>query len=163
MRNQRVLELSVGVFMLVGVAAFIMLALRVSGLTSLSTAPQYSVSANFSNIGGLKVRAPVTIAGVRIGEVSQIKLLSGTFNARVTLKIDNAQNKIPFYDTSARILTEGLLGSNYISIVPGFDKEEDDDTSEKARYLRDGDQIEKTQEAVILENLIGQLIFNMNK
>lgn len=164
MANRRTLELSVGIFLIVGIAAFVMLALKVSGLTQLSSNKQYNISANFTNIGGLKVRAPVTIAGVRVGEVSKIKLLPGSFNARVTLSIHAGQDRIPYYDTSARILTEGLLGSNYISIVPGFDTDDDDDNGKgKARYLKQGDVIEKTQEAVILENLIGQLIFNMNK
>ncbi len=163
MANRRVLEFSVGAFMLLGVAAFVMLALKVSGLTRLSSAESYQVYANFSNIGGLKVRAPVTIAGVRVGEVSDIRLESGSFNAKVTLSIDSKQKEIPFYDTSARILTEGLLGSNYISIAPGFDTDDDGNAKAKARFLREGDKIEKTQEAVILENLIGQLIFNMNK
>lgn len=161
MLKRRAMELSVGCFMLLGIAAFIMLALKVSGLTHLSSTKSYQVSANFANIGGLKVRAPVTIAGVRVGEVNEITLLPGSFNAKVTLNLDASQNHIPYYDTTARILTEGLLGSNYISIVPGFDKEDDD--KGEARFLRQGDVIEKTQEAVILENLIGQLLFNMNK
>ncbi len=160
MRNRRVLELSVGAFMLIGLLAFVMLALKVSGLTSLSKDKSYKVYASFSNVGGLKVRAPVTIAGVRVGEVSAIQLQPDTFNATVTLSIKEHQSQIPVEDTSARILTEGLLGSNYISIVPGFDEAED---GSKAHYLRDGDKIDRTQEAIILENLIGQLLFNINK
>lgn len=165
MFKRRMIELLVGCFMLLGIFAFIMLALRVSGLTQFSKPNSYAVTADFTNVGGLKVRAPVTIAGVRVGEVSKIELQQGSFNAKVTLSLDSSQSKIPYYDTSARILTEGLLGSNYISIVPGFDTEEDDDNNGKgkARFLQQGDSIAKTQEAVILENLIGQLIFNMNK
>ena len=162
MINRRIIELSVGIFLLLGVAAFIVLSLKVSGLTELSNNHSYQVTANFTNIGGLKVRSPVTIAGVKVGEVDKIELLPGSFNAKVTLNLVSENSQIPYYDTSARILTEGLLGSNYISIVPGFDKEEDDDKG-KARYLHQGDSIEKTQEAVILENLIGQLVFNMSK
>lgn len=160
MVNRRILELSVGLFMLIGLGGLVVLTFRVSGLTQLSSPVSYSVSADFANIGGLKIRAPVTIAGVKIGEVSDIKLEQGAFNAKVTLKIDKAQNRIPYYDTSARILTEGLLGSNYISLIPGF---ETNDDGGQARYLQEGDSITKTQEAVILENLIGQLLFNMNK
>jgi len=162
MNKRRLLELSVGCFMLLGILAFLILALKVSGLTSLSGVKSYKVSAQFTNIGGLKVRSPVTIAGVRIGEVSKIKLEGGSFNAKVTLSLDSSQNKIPYYETSARILTEGLLGSNYISIVPGFDRD-DDDSKSKPRFLSSGDKINKTHEAIILENLIGQLLFNMNK
>lgn len=160
MQNRRIIEVSVGILMLLGIAAFVMLALKVSGLTSFSNEGGYRVYADFSNIGGLKVRAPVTIAGVRVGEVSDIELDPSSFNAKVTLMINDNQNKIPLFDTSARILTEGLLGSNYVSIVPGFESEEE---GGEKKYLRDGDLIIKTQEAVILENLIGQLLFNINK
>lgn len=162
MKSRRKLELSVGCFMLLGILAFLMLALKVSGLTGLSSDDTFDVTANFTNIGGLKVRSPVTIAGVRIGEVSDIKLQPGSFGAKVTLSINSKQNKIPFYDTSARILTEGLLGSNYISITPGFETDEDDANS-KPKFLEKGAHIDKTQEAIVLENLIGQLLFNMNK
>lgn len=160
MRKQPFLEISVGLFFLLGIGAFVFMALKVSGLTTLSNPTSYRIYADFSNIGGLKVRAPVTIAGVRVGEVSEIDLLPDSFNAKVTLRIESTQNKIPAIDTSARILTQGLLGSNYISIVPGFER--DDDAAEP-HYLRDGDTIDKTNEAMILENLIGQLIFNINK
>lgn len=162
MNPKRGMELSVGFFMLLGIAAFLVLALKVSGLTQLSANKTFKVSTHFTNIGGLKVRSPVTIAGVRIGEVSDIKLESGAFNAKVTLSINSDQNRIPFYDTSARILTEGLLGSNYISITPGFDKEDEED-NQAPKFLAEGDEIEKSQEAMVLENLIGQLLFNMNK
>ncbi len=162
MNHRRGLELSVGLFMLLGVLAFFVLALKVSGLTQLSTNKTFNVYTHFTNIGGLKVRSPVTIAGVRVGEVSDIKLEPGSFNAKVKISINSNLNKIPFYDTSARILTEGLLGSNYISITPGFDKE-DEDEAQAPKYLAEGDEIEKSQEALVLENLIGQLLFNMNK
>lgn len=160
MKNERLIDFCVGLFFLVSVLAFAVLAVKVSGLSGLSTSRGYRVYADFANIGGLKVRSPVTIAGVRVGEVEKITLQPDSFSAKVTLLIDSGQQKIPQIDTSARILTEGLLGSNYISIVPGFDKAEDND---KPQYLRDGAVIEKTEEAVILENLIGQLVFNMNK
>ena len=116
------------------------------------------VTADFTDIGGLKVRAPVTVAGVRIGEVSHIELQPGELNAKVTMTL-RSDKKIPYEDSSARILTEGLLGSNYISIVPGFE----DESSNNHPYLREGDVIAKTQEAIILENLIGQLLFNIKK
>lgn len=154
------MDFSVGIFMLLGIVCFIVLALKVSGLTSLHREDGYHIKAEFSNIGGLKVRAPVTIAGVKVGEVTDIQLQSGDLTAKVTMLIDGSQDKIPVEDTQARILTEGLLGSNYISIVPGF---EDDQEDSDHLYLREGDVIAKTQQAMILENLIGQLLFNINK
>ena len=98
------------------------------------------------------------MAGVKIGEVARIELQPSELNAKVTMLL-NRTKPIPYEDVSARILTEGLLGSNYISIVPGFDDEDNGDHP----YLRSGDIISKTQEAIILENLIGQLLFNVKK
>lgn len=148
------LNLAVGFFMLFGFFALLVMVFKVSGVTELTHKKTYEVTADFANIGGLKVRAPVTIAGVKVGEVRRIALQPGQLNAKVTLQL-NKHQPIPYEDVSARILTEGLLGSNYVSIVPGFDGEADHP------YLRAGDVIEKTQEAVILENLIGQLLFNV--
>lgn len=159
MNRQRYVDLTVGVFMLLGLAALLILALKVSGLSAFSSGKGYHVTADFSDIGGLKVRAPVTVAGVKIGEVTRIELQPGELNAKVTMRLKN-DKPIPFDDSSARILTEGLIGSNYVSIVPGFDDEEG---KSEHPYLREGDVIAKTQEAVILENLIGQLLFNINK
>lgn len=148
------MDVAVGLFMLFGLLAFLFLVFQVSGLSRFAPQKMYEVTADFMNIGGLKVRAPVTVAGVKVGEVTQIVLEPGRLNAKVTMRLD--KNKpIPFDDVSARILTEGLLGSNYISIVPGFE----DDPNHP--FLRAGDVIENTQEAVILENLIGQLLFNV--
>lgn len=158
MNKQRYVDISVGIFMLLGLLALFVMAMKVSSISDLFSKQGYKVTADFTDIGGLKVRAPVTIAGVRIGEVSRIDLQPGDLNARVTMILRN-DKKIPFEDSSARILTEGLLGSNYISIVPGFEDEDGKDHP----YLREGDVIAKTQEAIILENLIGQLLFNINK
>ncbi|HAT2065821.1 TPA: outer membrane lipid asymmetry maintenance protein MlaD [Legionella pneumophila] len=158
MKKQRYVDISVGIFMLLGLLALLVMAMKVSNITDFMSDKTYRVTADFTDIGGLKVRAPVTVAGVRIGEVSRIELQPGELNARVTMTL-NSDKKIPYEDASARILTEGLLGSNYISIVPGFDEEGDTDHP----YLRDGDTIAKTQEAIILENLIGQLLFNIKK
>lgn len=154
-------ELIVGIFVLLGIAAFIALAFKVSGLTHLSEAKGYDVTAEFINIGNLKVRAPVNIAGVRIGQVKAISLNPDSFYADVTLHIEDEKAKIPVRDTTARILTEGLLGSNYISIEPGFD--EDTTNDGKPDYLQEGSHIDKTQPAMILENIIGQLLFSINK
>lgn len=150
------IDFAVGLFMLLGVLALIFLIFKVSGVTTLTKAT-YHVTADFTDIGGLKVHAPVTVSGVKVGEVSAITLQKGTLNAHVVLQLRQDQ-PIPYEDASARILTQGLLGANYISLVPGFDEATSDHP-----YLREGDHIIKTQEAMILENLIGQLLFNINK
>ena len=145
-QHVRAMHISVGMLMILSVIAFLFLVMKVSGIT-----------ANFSDIGGLKVRAPVTIAGVKIGEVSRIDLQPQALNAKVTMTLQ-PNVVIPYEDASARILTQGLLGSNYVSIVPGYD-----DADQKHPFLRAGDTIAKTQEAVILENIIGQFLFNIKK
>lgn len=154
---QYYLDIAVGIFLLLGLGAILILTVKVSGLNLFRT-KSYQISADFTDIGNLKIRAPVTIAGVKVGEVTDIKLKPEELNAKVTMLLQ-ADKLIPYEDTSARILTEGLLGSNYISIVPGFE----DRTNAEHLYLREGDVIVKTQEAIILENLIGQLLFNINK
>lgn len=156
-QHYRYVHGTVGLLMIMGLLAFMFLTIKVSGMSSFVKAGHYSVSAEFSNVGGLKVRAPVTIAGVRVGEVTRIELIPSTLNAKVTMSL-RVDKPIPYEDASARILTEGLLGSNYISIVPGFDS-----TDPNHQFLRSGNVIAKTQEAIILENLIGQLVFNMKK
>lgn len=158
MKRERYVNVSVGLFMLVGLLSLVVMVMKVSGLSDLSASKGYQVTADFANIGGLRVRAPVTVAGVKIGEVTDIALQPEQLNAKVTMML-RQDKQIPYDETSARILTEGLLGSNYISIVPGFD-----DASDRAHpYLRNGDVILNTQEAIILENLIGQLLFNIKK
>jgi phospholipid/cholesterol/gamma-HCH transport system substrate-binding protein len=107
------------------------------------------ISANFENIGGLTTKAPVRLAGVTIGRVKSISVDSDEYNARVVMSIEVAHNKLPL-DTSASILTAGLLGSNYVGLDPGGEID----------YMREGDEIEYTQSAIILEQLIGQLLFN---
>ena len=155
--NTRHLDFSVGIFLVLGLLAFIVMALKVSDLSVIFPVKTYTVTASFTDIGGLKVRAPVTISGVKVGEVTRIELQPEQLNAKVTLAL-YANQPIPFEDVSARILTQGLLGSNYISILPGFEDESSDH-----KFLAQGDVIAKTQEAMILENLIGQLLFNVKK
>lgn len=157
-KKQRYMDVSVGIFMLLGLVALVIMAFKVSGMSTMTVSTNYHITADFTDIGGLKVRAPVTIAGVKVGEVSRIDLQSGQLNARVTMAL-RSDKLIPSEDSSARILTQGLLGSNYISIVPGFEEE----NNAGHAYLREGDVIAKTQEAIILENLIGQLLFNIKK
>lgn len=148
--QKRFIEVLVGLFMLAGLASLAMLALRVSGLTQHQSTHSYKIFAEFDNIGSLKERAPVRIAGVRIGQVEKIELQNQNYRARVTLSIDKKESNLPT-DTAASILTEGLLGSNYISLTPGFD----------TASLKNGSMIATTHPALILENLIGQLLFSL--
>lgn len=150
MRNKW-LELSVGFFILLGFLALLFLAFKVSGLTTISNGNYYSLKANFDNIGDLKVRAPVTISGVTVGRVTAIHLDRQSFRANVDIEINNHYLDLP-EDTTASILTQGLLGSNYISLSPGFEK----------NTLKPGGRIETTHSALILENLVGQLMFNLS-
>lgn len=148
--QKRFIEVLVGLFMLAGLASLAMLALRVSGLTQHQSTHTYKIFAEFDNIGSLKERAPVRIAGVRVGQVEKIELHNQNYRAKVTLLIDKKENNLPM-DTAASILTEGLLGSNYISLTPGFE----------SNNLKNGDMIATTHPALILENLIGQLLFSL--
>ena len=156
-QRERHIDIGVGFFMLLGLLALTFMVMKVSGITNLKSHDVYYITADFTDIGGLKVRAPVTVAGVKVGVVARIELEPGQLNAKVTMML-HRDTSIPYEDVSARILTEGLLGSNYVSIVPGFDEE-----NKEHPYLRAGDVIAKTQEAIILENLIGQLLFNIKK
>lgn len=147
----KALETIVGLFMLAGIVALVVLALQVSGLSTTYMGDHgYTITANFDNIGDLKVRAPVTISGVRVGQVTGIKLDKTTFKAVVSMQINPNQDAIPS-DTSASIFTQGLLGSNYISLTPGFD----------TAFLKNGAEITDTHPALILEDLIGQLLFSL--
>jgi len=148
---RRGIELIVGLFIIFGVIAFIVLAFKVSGLTTLRSENAYRITADFNNIGDLKVRAPVTIAGVTVGRVTSIKLDPATFQAVVTMEINN-KDRVPV-DSTANIFTAGLIGMNYISVTPGFEDV----------YLKEGGKIEKTNQALILQNLIGKLLFNLKK
>lgn len=151
MRNNKYLEIMVGLFILGGVIALFVLALKVSGLGNVVGDNGYHISATFDNVGDLKIRAPVTISGVRVGEVTGIKLDQQTFRAVVTMQINPNENEIPV-DSSASILTQGLLGSNYISLSPGFDN----------TFLKEGSAIDNTHPAIILENIIGQVMYKLN-
>lgn len=147
MRN-RTLEMIVGLFMIAGLLALLFLATQVSGLTHLANNNYYRLVAEFDNIGSLKQRAPVRIAGVTIGRVESVHLNRKNFRATVVLMIDNHDKNLPT-DTEARIQTEGILGANYVALTPGFE----------SVNLTDGDRISITHPALILENLIGQLLF----
>lgn len=148
--RERSIEIIVGFFMLAGILALLVLALKVSGLSTAMGGNGYMVTASFDNIGSLKARAPVTVAGVRIGEVTNIHLDTTTFKAIVTMRLNPKQDDLPV-DTSASILTQGLLGANYISLTPGFAN----------TLLTNGSRISNTHPALILEDLIGQLLFSL--
>ena len=156
-KNQEWMYVSVGFFILSAALSIVFLLFQVSGNSPLKNVKTYDVYANFNDIGGLRVHAPVTISGVKVGEVARIGLNPEILNAKVTLRLAKSQ-RIPIDDVSARIVTEGLLGANYISITPGFDGQD-----AQHAFLRSGDVIAKTQDAMILENLIGQLLFNAQK
>lgn len=150
MLHQRLMETMVGFFLLFALMALSVLAFKVSGLTNLFPPKSYSVTAMFDDIGGLKVRSPVKIGGVQIGEVSDINLDSQNFKAVVQMKIYQKFNDIPD-DSAAGIFTAGLLGDNYIAITPMYN----------TSFLRDGSVLADTNSAMILEKLIGQFIYKL--
>ncbi|WP_456374342.1 outer membrane lipid asymmetry maintenance protein MlaD [Thiolapillus sp.] len=149
MKSSRQLEMLVGVFMAIGMVALFFLAMQVSNLGTLHTGDSYEVKARFDNIGSLKVKAPVTMAGVEVGRISKIGFDKERFQALVTLSIYAEYDAIP-QDTYAKILTAGLLGEQYIGLDPGGSDE----------VLKDGSEIEVTQSALVLEEVIGQFIFS---
>ena len=146
--GKKSVETLVGLFVLLGLAGLVFLALKAANLGSFGGADSYAVTARFDNIGGLKVRAPVRSAGVTVGRVVSISLDGKTYQGLVSMEIDR---KMQFpADSSARILTSGLLGDQYVGLEPGFDE----------KRLAAGDTIGRTQSAVVLESLISQFMFN---
>jgi phospholipid/cholesterol/gamma-HCH transport system substrate-binding protein len=148
MRATRTLEIGTGLFVLLGFAALFFLTTQLpsSGFKLGGAAAAYHLTAEFDNVGDLKTGSPVTMAGVRVGEVEAIRFDSGSYKALVSLRIDKQFNQIP-EDSDASIQTQGLLGGKYIGIGPGGS-----DT-----YLKDGGRIELTQSAIVLESLINKL------
>jgi phospholipid/cholesterol/gamma-HCH transport system substrate-binding protein len=146
--NRATIDLWVGIFVAIGIAAIIFLSLRVGNLLTTTNAPGYHLEAAFDNIGGLKLRAPVKAAGVVVGRVERIRLDPQTYRAKVSLRIDQGYQFSR--DTIASILTSGLLGEVYIGLDTGGD----------TQMLADGGKIAKTQSAVVLEKLIGQFLFD---
>ncbi len=147
MGSSRKTEITVGAFVLMALLAFVYLALNVSNLTGFSSDKGYQVSASFDNIGGLSKRAKVTLSGVAVGRVIDISYDKETFRAKVTMRINSDVNYLPT-DTQASIYTSGLLGEQYISLEPGA---EDD-------VLKDSSQLDITQSALVLEELIGKFM-----
>jgi len=142
-------EITVGMFVALGIAALFILAMKVSNLAEFNDESGYQVIAEFENIGGLKVRSPVTMAGVRVGRVADISLNPETYNAAVTLNLYGNFDTIPT-DTAASIYTAGLLGEQYIGLEAGAEEE----------FLQNGDVIDLTQPALVLEQVIGQFLFS---
>ncbi len=147
--DRTLLDLWVGIFVASGIAALFVLALKVGNAsTTFNTGATYSITAEFDNIGGLKVRAPVKSSGVVVGRVDDIQFDNKKFIARVMMNIDK-RYEFP-KDTSVSILTSGLLGEQYIGLEAGGD----------SAMLKDGDSVKLTQSAVVLEKLIGQFLYN---
>ncbi|UTW48624.1 outer membrane lipid asymmetry maintenance protein MlaD [Bacterioplanoides sp. SCSIO 12839] len=147
--RMRFMELTVGTFMVMGIIAMILMAFRVSGLSAQSNGDTYTVKARFENLAGLTERAKVSMSGVTIGRVTNVYLDTEWYSAVVEMEIYNSMDTLTL-DTSAAILTAGLLGEKYIGLTVGAEDE----------YLTDGDWIEDTQSAIVLEELIGRFLFN---
>ncbi|SDI42797.1 outer membrane lipid asymmetry maintenance protein MlaD [Pseudomonas panipatensis] len=145
----RTLEIGVGLFLLAGLLALLLLALRVSGLTIGNSNDTYRLYAYFDNVAGVTVRGKVTMAGVTIGKVVAVDLDHDSYRGRVTMEINKQVNNLPD-DSTASILTAGLLGEKYIGISVGGDD----------KMLKDGGVIHDTQSALVLEDLIGKFLLN---
>ncbi|HEX5364820.1 MAG TPA: outer membrane lipid asymmetry maintenance protein MlaD [Gallionella sp.] len=142
------LDLWVGMFVVAGIAALVMLAMKVGNLSTYNVSETYEVHAYFSNIGGLKPKASIKSAGVLVGRVTAITLDTERYEAKVIMNLDK-RYQFP-KDTFANILTSGLLGEQYIGLVPGGDEE----------MLKSGDQVKMTQSAVVLEDLISKFLYS---
>jgi phospholipid/cholesterol/gamma-HCH transport system substrate-binding protein len=149
MKQSKALELVVGLFIAAGLGALLVLAMQVSNLSKLNSGDGYRVTARFTNIGGLKVRSPVSVGGVRVGRVADIDYDSERYEAVVTMQIEGKYDQFPD-DTSASIYTAGLLGEQYVSLEPGGGLE----------YLRDGSTIDITQSALVLEQMVSKFLFD---
>lgn len=149
MQQTRSVELGTGLFVLLGMAALFFLTTQTTGGDAFRNRETYTVTARFDNVGSLKTRAPVSMSGVTIGRVTNVRFDPERLNARVTFAIDSRYDQIP-EDSDASILTAGLLGSQYIGLQAGGSD----------MYLEDGSEIQFTQSAIVLENLISKYLFN---
>jgi len=147
MHQTRTMEVGTGLFALLGIGALFFLTTQTTGRNDIKSADSYQVEARFENVGSLKPRAPVSMSGVTIGRVTDIRFDPVALEAVVTFVIDNRYDEIPD-DSDASILTAGLLGSQYIGLQPGG----------SPVYLEEGSEIHFTQSAVILENLVGKFL-----
>jgi len=142
------MDLWVGIFVVAGVAALVMLAMKVGNLGTYNVSETYQVHAYFSNIGGLKPKASIKSAGVLVGRVTDITLDTERYEAKVVMDLDR-RYQFP-KDTFANIMTSGLLGEQYIGLMPGGDEQ----------MLKNGEQLKKTQSAMVLEEMIGKFLYN---
>lgn len=149
--NRTTMDLWVGVFVAIGVAALMFLSLKAGNFAGVKIKNPYTITADFSNIGGLKVRAPVKVAGVVVGRVDSVSLGKDDYHALVSLKIDS--NYEFSKDTYFTVNTSGLLGEQYIGVMPG-------DPEVAGGILKNNDKTNKTQSAIVLEELIGKLLFS---
>lgn len=148
MQHTRTQDTLVGLFVAAGIVALFFLSLQVSNLRTFMPADTYVITARFSNSGGLKVKSPVSLAGVRIGRISNIYLDKETYESVVEMSIESKYDTLPD-DTSATIYTAGLLGEQYINLDPGGSSD----------FLKNGGRIEITQSAIVLEEVIGRFLF----
>lgn len=151
MQQTRSVELGTGLFALLGFAALFFLVTQTTGSNQLGGSDTFSVTARFENVGSLKDRAPVAMSGVTIGRVTSVEFDPSTLEALVTFVIDSKYNQIP-EDSDAGILTAGLLGSQYIALQAGGSE----------FYLEEGSEIQFTQSAIVIENLISKYLFSSN-
>lgn len=147
MKNSKTLEALVGAFVLLGILALLFLAYKVSSVQKLGKQGQYTLYADFSTVSGLKTGASVTLSGVKIGQVEAIYIKPNAYQAEVKMQIDNRYNNLPL-DSSASILTQGLLGEKYVGIDVGADSE----------FLANGDHFEFTKSAIVLERVMDKFL-----
>lgn len=152
MTRQVKAEIGVGLLVLMTLISMVFIALKVSNFNAMQDRPSYQLEALFSNVGGLTVRAPVKVSGVTIGRVGEISIDPISYRAKVVMDIYNDYNDLPM-DSSASILTSGLLGSQYVGVEIGGEEQ----------VLADGGRIDYTQSALVLENLIGRLMVSLTE
>ena len=148
MQHTNTQDTLVGLFVAAGIAGLFFLSLQASNLSSFTQRDGYTITARFENSGGLKVKSPVSAAGVKIGQVTNISFDPKTYESVVVMSIDSRYNTLPD-DTTASVFTAGLLGEQYVNLEPGGSE----------TYLKDGGKIDITQPAIILEKAIGQFLF----
>jgi phospholipid/cholesterol/gamma-HCH transport system substrate-binding protein len=153
MQQNKKLELGVGVFLLISIFAILVLVLRVADVSAWRQPDTYTLYAHFDNIGGLKVRAPIKIGGVAVGQITEITLDAETFIPKVALQLEKRIGFLP-ETSSASILTSGLLGEQYVGLSPGF-------MDEDIGVLENGDILEDTKSALVLEDMIGQVMYSL--